>query len=119
VKSTSKTSKPWDVGLYTEAALSRSDANDLGQGEQGSEPQDNPHMVRAGKITAGPVGAGTRFCSAVASMRRTAQMLIERMGCDRRRRLDSATTMRPAGISDMLTFELAGRAKGPDRKGPD
>ena len=89
----------WDVGLYTEAALSRSGGNDLGQG--GNERRDNnPQRVRAGKITAGPVGAGTRFCWAGGASRGTAQMLIECTGFDRRRRLDSAITMREAGISD-------------------
>jgi hypothetical protein len=71
-----------------------------GQGEQGNE-QDNPQRVRAGKITAGPVGAGTRFCGAGGASRGpTAQMLIECTGYDRPRCLDSATTMRQAGISE-------------------
>ena len=29
--------------------------------DQGNEPQCNPQMVRAEKITPGPVGKGTRF----------------------------------------------------------
>ena len=41
-------------------------------------------------------------------------MLIECTGFDRRRRLDSAITMRQADISDTLTFETAGPAEGPD-----
>jgi hypothetical protein len=48
--------------------------------DQSNEPQYNPRMVRAEKITAGPVGKGTRFRSAVASMGRTAEMLIECTG---------------------------------------
>jgi hypothetical protein len=40
-------------------------------------------MVRAEKITPGPVGKGTRFRSAVASRGRTAEMLIECTGYDR------------------------------------
>jgi hypothetical protein len=35
--------------------------------DQSNEPQYNPQMVRAEKITAGPVREGTRFRSAVAS----------------------------------------------------
>jgi hypothetical protein len=35
--------------------------------DQSNERQYNPQMVRAEKITAGPVGKGTRFRSAVAS----------------------------------------------------
>ena len=76
--------------------------------DQRYEPQYHPQMVRAEKITAGSVGAGTRFRSAVASMGRTAGMLIECTGYDRPRRLDSVTTMRQADISYTLTFEPAG-----------
>ena len=75
--------------------------------DQSHEPQYNPHMVRAEKITAGPVGKGTRFRSAVASMGRTAEMLIECTGYDRPRLLESATTMRQADISYTLRFEPA------------
>ncbi len=42
---------------------------------QSNGPQCNPRMVRAEKMTAWPVGKGTRFRSAVASMWRTAEML--------------------------------------------
>jgi uncharacterized lipoprotein YbaY len=84
--------------------------------DQSNEPQYNPQMVRAEKITAGPVGAGTKFCSAVASRGRTAvsssgrtaEMLIEITGYDRPHRLASATTMQQADISYTLTFEPAG-----------
>jgi hypothetical protein len=65
-------------------------------------------MVRAQKITPGPVGKGTRFRSAVASGGRTAQMLIECTGYDRPRMLASTTTMRQADISYTLRFEPAG-----------
>src|SRR5579859_3546628 len=75
--------------------------------DQGNEPQYNPRMVRAEKITAGPVGKGTRFRSAVASMGRTAEMLIEYTGYDRPALLASATTMQQADISYTLTFEPA------------
>jgi uncharacterized protein YndB with AHSA1/START domain len=76
--------------------------------DQSNEPQYNPQMVRAEKMTAGPVGVGTRFRSAVASMGRTAEMVIECTGYDRPRRLDSTTTMQQADISYTLTFEPAG-----------
>jgi uncharacterized protein YndB with AHSA1/START domain len=76
--------------------------------DQRNEPQYNPQMVRAEKITPGPVRAGTKFRSAVASMGRTAEMLIECTGYDRPRRLASTTTMRQADISYALTFEPAG-----------
>ena len=73
--------------------------------DQSNEPQYNPRMVRAEKITPGPVGEGTRFRSAVASMGRTAEMLVEFTSYDRPTRLASATTMQQADISYTLTFE--------------
>ena len=76
--------------------------------DQSNEPQYNPQMVRAEKITAEPVGAGTKFRSAVASRGRTAEMLIEITGYDRPHRLASATTMQQADIMYTLTFEPAG-----------
>jgi Polyketide cyclase / dehydrase and lipid transport len=75
--------------------------------DQSNEPQYNPRMVRAEKITPGPVGKGTRFRSAVASMGRTAEMLIECTGYDRPTLFASATTMRQADISYTLRFEPA------------
>ena len=75
--------------------------------DQSNEPQYNPQMVRAEKITPGPVGKGTRFRSAVASMGRTAEMLIECTGYDRPRLLRSTTTMGQANISYTLRFEPA------------
>jgi uncharacterized protein YndB with AHSA1/START domain len=73
--------------------------------DQGNEPQYNPQMVRADKITAGPVGKGTRFRSAVASRGRTAEMLIECTSYDRPRLFATTTTMAQADISYTLTFE--------------
>jgi hypothetical protein len=64
-------------------------------------------MVRAEKITPGPVGKGTRFRSVVASMGRTAEMLIECTGYDRPALLASTTTMAQADFSYLLTFEPA------------
>ena len=73
--------------------------------DQSNEPQYNPHMVRADKITPGPVGKGTQFRSAVASVGRTAEMLIECTSYDRPRLLESTTTMAQADISYTLRFE--------------
>jgi hypothetical protein len=73
--------------------------------DQSNEPHYNPQMVRAEKITPGPVGMGTRFRSAVALMGRTAEMLIEYTGYDRPTLLESTTTMRQATISYTLRFE--------------
>ena len=75
--------------------------------DQGNEPRYNPQMVRAEKITAGPVGRGTQFRSAVASRRRTTEMLTECTGYDRPRLFTTATSMAQADISYTLTFEPA------------
>jgi uncharacterized protein YndB with AHSA1/START domain len=75
--------------------------------DQSNEPQYNPQMVRADKVTAGPVGVGTSFRSAVVTRGRTAEMLIEITGYDRPHRLTSTTTMRQADINYTLTFEPA------------
>jgi hypothetical protein len=73
--------------------------------DQSNEPRYNPQMVRAEKITAGPVGTGTRFRSAVASRGRTAEMLIECTSYDRPKLFTTTTAMAQADISYMLTFE--------------
>ncbi len=73
--------------------------------DQSNEPQYNPQMVRAEKITRGPVGKGTRFRSAGASRGRSAEMLIECTGYDRPRLFTSTTTMAQADIGYTLRFE--------------
>jgi hypothetical protein len=75
--------------------------------DQSNEPQYNPSMIRAEKITPGPVGKGTQFRSAVASMGRTAEMLIECTSYGRPTLFASITTMRQAEISYTLRFEAA------------
>jgi len=73
--------------------------------DQTNEPRYNPSMVRAEKVTDGPIGKGTRFRSAVGSAARAAEMLIEVTGYDRPRLLVSTTTMKQADIDYMLRFE--------------
>jgi len=75
--------------------------------DRSNEPQYNPQMVRAEKITPGPVGKGTRFRSAVASRGRAAGMLIECTGYDRPKLFLTTTTMAQADISYTLRFEPA------------
>jgi hypothetical protein len=75
--------------------------------DQRNEPQYNPRMVRAAKVTDGPVGKGTVFRSAAKSMGRTAEMRIELTGYDRPTRLASRTIMRQADVDGTLTFEPA------------
>jgi hypothetical protein len=62
-------------------------------------------MVRAAKVTAGPVGKGTVFQSATRSMGRTDALRIELTGYDRPSRLASRTIMCQADIDGTLTFD--------------
>jgi hypothetical protein len=73
--------------------------------DQRNEPHYNPHMVRASKVTDGPVGQGTMFKSAAKSMGRMAEMTIELTGYHRPAWLASRTIMREADIIGTLTFE--------------
>lgn len=73
--------------------------------DQTNEPRYNPGMVRAEKASAGPIGKGTRFRSAVRSAGRSAEMLIEYTSYDRPRLLTSTTAMKQADIEYTLTFE--------------
>jgi uncharacterized protein YndB with AHSA1/START domain len=73
--------------------------------DQSNEPQYNPSMVRAEKVTAGPIRAGTTFRSAVRSAGRTADMVIEVTRYDRPTLLASCTTMEQADIDYILRFE--------------
>jgi hypothetical protein len=72
--------------------------------DQTNEPGYNPQMVRSEKVSAGPVGEGTVFRSAVRSGGRTAEMLIECTAYDRPSLLASTTTMKQADIDYTLRF---------------
>jgi Polyketide cyclase / dehydrase and lipid transport len=73
--------------------------------DQTNEPDYNPAMVLAEKLTEGPVRQGTRFRSAVAAGRRRAEMLIEYTRYERPSLLESAITMPQADFSYELRFE--------------
>jgi hypothetical protein len=73
--------------------------------DQTNEPQYNSSMVRAERVSAAPIGKGTRFRSAVRSAGRTAEMVIEITDYDRPRLLASTTTMKQARIEYLLRFE--------------
>ncbi len=73
--------------------------------DQTNEPQYNPNMLRAEKVTDGPIGVGTRFRSTVRSAGRAAEMLNENTSYDRPRLLSSATTMKQMDIEYTLKFE--------------
>jgi hypothetical protein len=73
--------------------------------DQRNEPRYNPRMVRAEKITDGPVGKGTVFRSAAKAMGHEAEMRIELTGYDRPAQLASHTSMRQADIDGTLSFD--------------
>ena len=73
--------------------------------DQTNEPAYNPRMLRAERISPGPVGLGTRFRSAVGSGERATEMLIEVTGYDRPHLLASRTTMKQADIDYELRFD--------------
>jgi hypothetical protein len=72
--------------------------------DQRNEPRYNPRMVRAEKVTGGPVGKGTVFRSAVHSIGPATKMRCELTGYHRPGWLASCTTMAEADITGMLTF---------------
>jgi hypothetical protein len=73
--------------------------------DERDEPQYNPRMVRAEKVTDGPVGQGMVFHSAVAAMGRTVGMRIECTAYQRPTRFASTRSMRQADFTVTLTFE--------------
>ena len=60
--------------------------------DQRNEPRYNPRMVRAEKVTGGPVGKGTVFRSAVRAAGRATEMRSELTGYHRPGWLASRTT---------------------------
>lgn len=73
--------------------------------DQRHEPSYNPAMVRAEKLTAGPIGVDTRFRATVAARGRPMDMLVRYVAFDRPRLIESVTRMALADIDYRLTFE--------------
>jgi len=72
--------------------------------DERNEPRYNSRMLRAEKISPGPVGAGTRFRAKTKTMRGSADMTIEFTAFERPRRLASSTHMSSTDIHGTLTF---------------
>lgn len=77
--------------------------------DERNEPDYNPRMLRAEKISPGPVGLGTRFQAETATMRRAAGMTIEITGYERPSRLTSSTHLAAMDIHGTLAFEPVAR----------
>jgi carbon monoxide dehydrogenase subunit G len=74
-------------------------------GDQRNEPKYNPGMIRAEKLTPGPVGVGTRFGATMTAGRRRADMVIEYTDYERPKRVGSNTTTSMADIDGTVNLE--------------
>ncbi len=73
--------------------------------DERNEPQYNPRMVRAEKLTPGPIGVGTKFNSVMTGMGRSSEMTIEFTEFDRPRRIAETTHLSNMDIGGVLLFE--------------
>jgi uncharacterized protein YndB with AHSA1/START domain len=70
-----------------------------------NEPRYNPHMLRAEKLSPGPVGLGSRFRAEMRTRPRPVVMTTECTGYERPRRLASTTRLSTMDIRGTLTFD--------------
>jgi hypothetical protein len=77
--------------------------------DERNEPRFNPRMLRAEKITLGPIASGTRFRAVVRTFGRPAEMTTEFIACERPRRLALVTHLSKMDIDGALTFEPVDR----------
>ena len=73
--------------------------------DERNEPTFNPRMLRAEKLTLGPLGTGTRFTATVKSVGRKFDMTIEFTTYERPTRLESTSRMSSAETRGALIFE--------------
>jgi hypothetical protein len=73
--------------------------------DERNEPLFNPRMVRAQKLTPGPVGPGTQFSTTVVSGGRPLDMTVEYTEARRPHVLASRAAMASAEVRGALTFE--------------
>lgn len=73
--------------------------------DERNEPQYNPQMTKAEKITPGPIGAGTKFRSVMTGTGLTAEMTVEFIEFERPRRITERTHMSNMEIAGGLFFE--------------
>jgi hypothetical protein len=70
-----------------------------------NEPRFNPRMLRAEKVSPGPIGLGTRFTAEMATGSRRTPMRIEFIGFERPRRLASMTRLAWMDVRGELAFD--------------
>ena len=73
--------------------------------DERNEPRYNPRMLRAEKLSPGPIGLGSRFRAVMQSRPRPVEMTIENTGYERTRRLASTTRLSTIDIQGTLTFD--------------
>jgi carbon monoxide dehydrogenase subunit G len=73
--------------------------------DERNEPRYNPRLRDVAKITAGPIGKGTRFRARTAGRGRVVEMIIEFTEFDRPHRVASLTRLGTMDIEYSLTFE--------------
>lgn len=77
--------------------------------DERNEPRYNPRMVRAEKVSQGPVGAGTRFVAEPKRGGSRGAMTLEIVEYDRPHRLHNVVTSSYLRVDGTLTFdEVAG-----------
>jgi uncharacterized protein YndB with AHSA1/START domain len=69
------------------------------------EPRYNPRIVRAEKVTEGPVGTGTRFVAEPKSMGTRGEMTLTILEYDRPHRLHNVVRSSYMQVDGTLTFE--------------
>ena len=73
--------------------------------DERNEPTYNPRIVRAEKVSEGPVGAGTRFVAEPKSMGAKGQMTLTILEYDRPHRLHNDVRSSYMQVDGTLTFE--------------
>jgi uncharacterized protein YndB with AHSA1/START domain len=73
--------------------------------DERNEPRYNPRIVRAEKISDGPVGRGTRFIAEPKSMGTRGEMTLEILDYDRPHRLHNVVRSSSMHVDGTLTFD--------------
>ena len=73
--------------------------------DERNEPSWNPRMKRAEKLTAGPLGVGTRWAATMGTPRGSSAMVIEVTGYEPPRRLDSVSYLQRMDIAGSVLFQ--------------
>ncbi|HEX6337320.1 MAG TPA: SRPBCC family protein [Jiangellaceae bacterium] len=73
--------------------------------DERNEPRYNPRIVRAEKVSEGPVGAGTRFVAQPKSMGSKGEMTLTILEYDRPHRLRNVVRSSYMQVDGALTFE--------------